>query len=556
MTTSTTAGAPAPAPPATAGSAPPAAPTVATPTTAHPEASTSRARGRVEHTPGGVPAVPAAVTAANTVVAGLSSVAVVAGPVGLAVAAAGTGAVATAAALASRSRATRRARSGGGGGAARRRLGSSAAAGQALRGLGALGKANRAARKAATGTGRSGTARMGSVAGSSRPALSRLGKHRASTAAGLKASGRGAAAASPARKAGGASAAHRAGKPGERSGRARQAVAGRAAAGRKALERVAQVRQLRKKDRAAGRIARAAKVAARRQVADARRGMKQARRAQRAAKAGRLKKAWARARHGMSGLGARGRKALRRRGDGVAENRLGRIRRLRQAIAARKRLRTRLVRARMRYFTRRLLALTLSAPLAVVGVLSTVLGRWLGWDWLKQPGRRLYRRLMGRARHQLDAETNEALAHEHHHNEDDKQVRGTVPRAPRHHRKDNDMADESGFVFNEAASEMETAAQSFDPDGMMHVLAAIESMPDGLASVAGTFKTLAERSDAEFPLAKEVGEALNEVYGLLMQAVEAAGEIGKIMRTLHEQDIARHEEPRNGEEKWDTTNNQ
>lgn len=117
-------------------------------------------------------------------------------------------------------------------------------------------------------------------------------------------------------------------------------------------------------------------------------------------------------------------------------------------------------------------------------------------------------------------------------------------------------APDTGFNFEETAAAMEESALKFEPDGMMQVLATCENMPQALTHVADTFKHLAERSDEEFPLEKEVGESMGEVYDLLMKAVDAAEEVGKTFRQAHEHDVARHEEPRTGEETWDTTNNQ
>ena len=102
---------------------------------------------------------------------------------------------------------------------------------------------------------------------------------------------------------------------------------------------------------------------------------------------------------------------------------------------------------------------------------------------------------------------------------------------------------------------MEAAASKYDPDGAMHVLKTIEGFPEALTSIANTFRILAERCDAEFPLHQRVGEALNEVFRLLSQAVPASEEVGKVFRVEHAHDISRIEEPRNGEEMWDVTNN-
>ncbi len=208
----------------------------------------------------------------------------------------------------------------------------------------------------------------------------------------------------------------------------------------------------------------------------------------------------------------------------------------------------------------------MAAPVGVLGMATSPLGRWLGWRWLIHPGRRLYRRLSGSARaaHEGRAEqiVEEALEGQR---EEEREIEAVVPRAPRNHNtpqganvSDGGFSEttSSGFLFDEAAADMEAQARSYEPVGMMAVLATCESLPGALQSVANTFQILAERADGEFPLEKEVGEALNEVYVHLSLAVVAANEVGTTFRAVHEQDIRRHEDPRNGDETgWDTTNN-
>ena len=112
-----------------------------------------------------------------------------------------------------------------------------------------------------------------------------------------------------------------------------------------------------------------------------------------------------------------------------------------------------------------------------------------------------------------------------------------------------------GFLFEESASEMETAAQRYAPSGAMHVLATVEGFPEALTSIANTFRILAERCDSAFPVHPEVGQALADVHALLAQAAGAAEEVGVVFRRVHAEDIARHEDPRTNEPMWDTTNN-
>ncbi|MGW3924597.1 hypothetical protein [Streptomyces sp. NPDC005093] len=106
----------------------------------------------------------------------------------------------------------------------------------------------------------------------------------------------------------------------------------------------------------------------------------------------------------------------------------------------------------------------------------------------------------------------------------------------------------SGFRFEEYAAEMESAAGQYDPENAMEILAMVEGLPAALTSVANVMKVLAERADSEFPLEKDVADGFNDIFGAVMSAVAVAEDMGPLFRQSHEQDIARHEDPRNGPE--------
>ncbi|MFF0725181.1 hypothetical protein [Streptomyces sp. NPDC004134] len=248
-----------------------------------------------------------------------------------------------------------------------------------------------------------------------------------------------------------------------------------------------------------------------------------------------------------------------------------RTRQARRRAVARRAMRSALRRSRLRYWGRGALALALVAPVGLLGMLTTPIGRRLGWSGLMYPGRRLWRRLMGRARADRDERDRAAwedFEDQQHADPDDegRRLLDRVPRAPRNHTaldwadltKGDDMANTNtpGFLFDASASEMEEAANAYQPDGAMHVISTLAGMPAALTSVSNTFRILAEKSDEEFPLHKVVGEGLEEVYRHLQRAVDAAEEVAQAAQQVHEHDIRRHEEPRTGEAMWDTTNNQ
>ncbi|MFE6745842.1 hypothetical protein ACFVGM_08325 [Kitasatospora purpeofusca] len=572
-----------------------------------------RSPARPAHTRGGLPVVPLAVATGNTAVGAVSAAALAGGPLALALLAGG----AAAATGALRSRTAKNASRKSAGQTSNRSgarqqstpgglFGASGPAGARS----SLGRQHRPARPGAAGAGRP-PGRTGGPAG-------------VNGLFGADASGRrGAGSASPGRPAG------EQGRSGRNTGAVKGSVSGSGAraAGHRSVAgggsgsglgvRAAQVRAARAERAAAAPTRRDKRVqdtAARRTVADARRAAKvAAREEKRAAKA--TARELARAGHKVPTSGSAGavgpgsvkrtaRKAARdaRRQakqdrrlaarqqagqdkrlagrvarDGRADERVrGRRVAMRKgavARAARKRLR----RSAARYWARWALAALLAGAVGLVGAVTTPLGRRLDMPWLMHPGRRLFARMLGRARDDrqardqaIGAALDAALAAAEtldtpDPDTDEGEVADTVPRAPRNHNSTDSTAVSPGgtvntatgstFSFAEVAAEMEALANTFDPDGMMQVLAMCEEIPDALQSIANVFKILAEKADAEFPLEAPIAEALTEVYSHIQLAVQTAGEIGQVFRRLHEQDIRRHEDPRNGEQKWDTTNN-
>ncbi|MCM2428805.1 hypothetical protein [Streptomyces sp. RKAG337] len=306
---------------------------------------------------------------------------------------------------------------------------------------------------------------------------------------------------------------------------------------------------------------RAQTTAARRAVADTRRGAKSDRRAANAASRGRaaqtLAKGVERAAQARTGLTTKTRAARdRQAGQAVAAQRSA----VRSA-PARRRARRAMARSAARMQGRRLLAAALAAPLGVLGALSTPLGRRLGWRWLLYPGRRLFRRIVAnaqrdkaardaeiRAQQEAEAAAAEAAAQQDPNEVGDQVERPDqhVPSTPQHIVPEGVHV--SGFNFEQFASEMESSASSYEPDGCMEILAMVDQLPEALTAVANTLRILAERSDTEFPLEKEVAAGFGEIFQALMAAAAAAEELPAVFRTAHEQDIARHEDPRNGPE--------
>ncbi|MCZ7458894.1 hypothetical protein [Streptomyces sp. WMMC940] len=481
--------------------------------------------GQVEDAPGGWPVAPLALSGANATVSTIAAAGLAGGPIAAAVAATGIVVVGTLASYRSRNPRPKQ--------AARRAAARTAARQHAARhhsgGLNTTGrKASSAGGRTAGGSGKvPGQKRRGAGQG-----RSGAGQHRAPASVN---------------------------KP-----------AGVAA---RALSKAGQVRALRKAQKQAGG-SRAQKreqtSAARRAVADARRNTP---------KPSANKPGGGKARAGAGGvagrmLGGAGRKARAVKQAAIAKQRARRdaatarkvsagrsnVRKAPARQAARKALR----RSAARFHGRRALAALLALPVGLLGFLASPLGRRLGLSWLVHPGRRLYRRLTGAAREER-AERDTAIREEQASAEDAAEQEaakdvtdglgerverpaGPVPNSTDHTSLTSEGEHVSGFQFEEHAAEMEQAAQSYDPEDAMEILAMVESLPAALTSVANVMKTLAERADSEFPLEKEVADGFNDIFGALMSAVAVAEDMGPLFRQAHEQDIARHEDPRNGPE--------
>ncbi len=487
-----------------------------------------------EHTPGGWPVVPLALAGANSTVGMVATAALAGGPIAAMVAA--TGAVVLGTVAGTRSRKTnprKEARR-----TAARTAGRSAARSASLRHSGA-GTAG--TRSAGSRGGRSG-GKSGSGPGQHHRGAGTTARH-------------------------GSTATSTAGKPRNTAGTAKHA----AGAAGKAAGKVAQVKALRRSAQqgAAGSRAgqRAQTTAARRAVADARRNAKT-----RNGGAGLTHRAGRRG--GMAGrmLGGAARKARAARDEAISKNRAKRDAKTAGTVAAkraavrkapaRRAARQALRRSAARFHGRRLLAALLALPLGLLGLVTSPVGRKLGLLWLIHPGRRLYRRLAGVAAEQR-AGRDEAIRQEQAEQEaaadadaakdgaDDitdsvERPKSTVPTSTNTESTEGEHV--SGFRFEEAAAEMEQAANSYDPENAMEILAMVEGLPAALTSVANVMKILAERSDSEFPLEKEVADGFNDIFGAVMSAVAVAEDMGPLFRQAHEQDIARHEDPRNGTE--------
>ncbi|MGW1708248.1 hypothetical protein ACWCP8_22680 [Streptomyces sp. NPDC002206] len=471
----------------------------------------------VEHTAGGWPVVPIAMTGANSTVTALAAAALAGGPIAAVVAATGACVLGVAAATrnhrAHRKHATARTNR-----AATHHGGRTGRGTGGVHGASSRGTGGRSAKHAGRSTSRTGS--TGSVPHQRKTTSNRPGK----------------------------AAGHTPGKPTRQPGpgRAGQVKALRAAARQTAPSRAAR---------------RAETSGSRRAVADARRGAKTAARSASMARKGPIGRSASKA---AGRIGAAKGAAIERNRQARDQRTAGKIAARRDDVRkapARKKARKALWRSAARFQGRRLRAALLAGALGLVGMLTTPLGRKLGWAWLMNPGRRLYARMTRTAeeqRHQRDDAIRAALqddeaaadaaAEDGGERVSDTAERpsGPTPAVPTTSASEGESV--SGFRFEEYAAEMESAAGQYDPESAMEILAMVEGLPAALTSVANVMKVLAERADSEFPLEKDVADGFNDIFGAVMSAVAVAEDMGPLFRQSHEQDIARHEDPRNGPE--------
>lgn len=271
----------------------------------------------------------------------------------------------------------------------------------------------------------------------------------------------------------------------------------------------------------------------------------------------------------------RARTKLRAVRDQANETRAERIQRARNNAKARAKQAKKTTAARTRFGLTAAGHSLLAAPLGLLGCLTTPLGKKLGWSWLQYPGRRLYRRLTATARYRRDVRIAAAAAayttdtqtptpNPTDPNQNPTPLADTVARAPRTgHAPDlgdtDDMSEDIKLHFLETSEETVSAARAYEPGGMLHVRQVIKAMPVALENWAQAFAVLAEKSDAEFPLGDEIGEGLDDIHQQMRALIGHAEELAQTFDRLHEADIERLISPRKSREAeklWDSGANE
>ncbi|MYW00238.1 hypothetical protein GT354_18490, partial [Streptomyces sp. SID3343] len=224
----------------------------------------------------------------------------------------------------------------------------------------------------------------------------------------------------------------------------------------------------------------------------------------------------------------------------------------------------------LRYWLRCLLITSATMPLAVAGLAVGALTRLSGSTAPIHTGRRLRKHLIDRAREARlardDAVADQLDVYEYQDFDDDAYppVADTVVEAPRRGgaapttttQGARGMSETGGFPLTEMCEAIQAAAAAWEPSGAMQAVALTEAMPEALATFAGAFAVLANKADERMPFHSSVADALDGLHQLLLQSASGAEDVPALVHTLHADDIARHREPRPGEEMWDISNNE
>ena len=112
-----------------------------------------------------------------------------------------------------------------------------------------------------------------------------------------------------------------------------------------------------------------------------------------------------------------------------------------------------------------------------------------------------------------------------------------------------------GHHFVAAATEMARAAAAYQPTGMLQVGQDFTGLEEALRIHAEALKTTVENADANWPLHPNIVELMRQIHGLQLKAAELAQELKPAFQQLHDVDIARLENPRQGERMWDVSAN-
>jgi hypothetical protein len=119
--------------------------------------------------------------------------------------------------------------------------------------------------------------------------------------------------------------------------------------------------------------------------------------------------------------------------------------------------------------------------------------------------------------------------------------------APQPIRKENRMG---SFPLLAAAEEFSAAAAKYAPESAHGLAPDFDQLPVVIANLAAGFRNYAQRIHQTEPVHQAVTEALFDLFAGVNKLVSTAETIGPLHRQVHDADIARVENPRPNEARW------
>lgn len=104
------------------------------------------------------------------------------------------------------------------------------------------------------------------------------------------------------------------------------------------------------------------------------------------------------------------------------------------------------------------------------------------------------------------------------------------------------------FPLRDVAGDFHASARQYDPKSMHEYAADMQELPDAILELADGLKAMTSSAHDRLALEPGVVAALAQVHEALRGCIGPAGDVYAAIRALHEADLARQENPRNGVE--------
>jgi len=108
----------------------------------------------------------------------------------------------------------------------------------------------------------------------------------------------------------------------------------------------------------------------------------------------------------------------------------------------------------------------------------------------------------------------------------------------------------------EASREMVGASMMYNPEGMMQIGNDMASFPEIIRNLANALRGMTSQvQDGETPMHPAIVDKLKSLHAELIQTAQSAEDLKPAFENLHNVDINRIRNPRQGEELWDIAQN-